>query len=100
MTHWQIFALDIIQVVHNGGFDHLILDRETSSLDNQLCFGGDSCCGLPLLNSSIYLCAYLKISGDKMSGLSVVVVGDSKCGKTQLINRFANAAFEQVGFAS
>ena len=31
-----------------------------------------------------------------MSGLSVVVVGDSKCGKTQLINRFANGAFDQV----
>ena len=39
-------------------------------------------------------------SSEKMSGLSVVVVGDSKCGKTQLINRFANAAFDQVGFAS
>ena len=31
-----------------------------------------------------------------MSGLSVVVVGDSQCGKTQLINRFANGAFDQV----
>ena len=31
-----------------------------------------------------------------MSGLSVVVVGDSKCGKTQLINRFANGAVDQV----
>ena len=32
----------------------------------------------------------------KMSGLSVVVVGDTECGKTQLINRFANGAFDQV----
>ena len=31
-----------------------------------------------------------------MSGVSVVVVGDSQCGKTQLINRFANGAFDQV----
>ena len=28
--------------------------------------------------------------------MSVVVVGDSQCGKTQLINRFANGAFDQV----
>ena len=31
-----------------------------------------------------------------MSGVSVVVVGDTKCGKTQLINRFANRTFDQV----
>ena len=31
-----------------------------------------------------------------MSGLSVVVVGDTMCGKTQLINRFANRTFDQV----
>ena len=34
-----------------------------------------------------------------MSGLSVVVVGDSQCGKTQLINRFANGAFDQVNMS-
>ena len=28
--------------------------------------------------------------------LSVVVVGDSGCGKTQLINRFANRKFSEV----
>ena len=31
-----------------------------------------------------------------MSGVSVVVVGDTMCGKTQLINRFANRTFDQV----
>ena len=30
---------------------------------------------------------------DKMTTVTVVVVGDSKCGKTQLINKLANGSF-------
>ena len=33
---------------------------------------------------------------DKMAAVSIVIVGDSKCGKTQLINRFANGCFSEV----
>ena len=31
--------------------------------------------------------------------MMMVVVGDSQCGKTQLINRFANGAFDQVNMS-
>ena len=33
---------------------------------------------------------------EAMAEVSVVVVGDSQCGKTQLINRFAHSTFSQV----
>ena len=33
---------------------------------------------------------------DKMSPISVVVVGDYQCGKTQLINRFSKGEFSKV----
>ena len=35
---------------------------------------------------------------DNMSEISIVVVGDSQCGKTQLINRFANGCFSEVSW--
>ena len=33
---------------------------------------------------------------DKIPEISAVVVGDSQCGKTQLINRFSRKKFSQV----
>ena len=33
---------------------------------------------------------------DELPEISVVVVGDSQCGKTQLINRFSKKKFSQV----
>ena len=33
---------------------------------------------------------------DKNAAVSIVIVGDSKCGKTQLINRFSNGFFTKV----
>jgi hypothetical protein len=33
---------------------------------------------------------------NKMAAVSVVVVGDSKCGKTQLMNRFSTGSFIEV----
>ena len=36
----------------------------------------------------------------KMTELSIVFVGDSRCGKTQLINRFHNGKFSKVSFVS
>jgi GTPase SAR1 family protein len=33
---------------------------------------------------------------DKMLAVSIVVVGDSRSGKTQLINRFASGCFSEV----
>ena len=37
-----------------------------------------------------------KSISDKIPEISVVIVGDSQCGKTQLINRFANKSFSKV----
>ena len=36
------------------------------------------------------------MSPNKDSELSIVVVGDSQCGKTQLINKFQNFNFSKV----
>ena len=38
-------------------------------------------------------------SDNMTSQISVVAVGDSQCGKTQLINRFANGSFSEVRLA-
>ena len=37
-----------------------------------------------------------KSISDKIPEISIVIVGDSQCGKTQLINRFANKSFSKV----
>ena len=37
---------------------------------------------------------------EAMAEVSVVVVGDSQCGKTQLINRFAHSTFSQVALSN
>ena len=37
-----------------------------------------------------------KSIGEKIPEISIVIVGDSQCGKTQLINRFADKSFSKV----
>ena len=37
-----------------------------------------------------------KVHCGMMSDISIAVVGDSKCGKTKLINRFAKGSFSEV----
>ena len=36
---------------------------------------------------------------NKLPEISIVVVGDSQCGKTQLMNRFTNGGFSEVSMA-
>ena len=38
----------------------------------------------------------VKHFSNKMSDISIVVVGDSQCGKTQLINQSADGCFSEV----
>jgi GTPase SAR1 family protein len=40
-----------------------------------------------------------KSISDKIPEISIVIVGDSQCGKTQLISRFDNKYFSKVSFA-
>ena len=46
--------------------------------------------------SSEHILENPEMSENKKFEISIVVVGDSRCGKTQLINRFTNSKFSKV----
>ena len=46
-----------------------------------------------LLNGIQFWC---ECGRGRMRNISVAIVGDSKCGKTQLINRFMRGSFSEV----